>query len=202
VPTPHDRLAAAVESLFPFSGATPNPPDPTHRLATAKTRRERSHPGSESCNHTALAEELDKIADELRLFSKRLRLNGVDEFDDPWDGEENHGPRPIHVEVDPAAWEHLRGELKRQGQGFGYAVGALVKAAIGRRRLVSGHVYLDAAGPGRRAAVYLRISGVDDRTWAALKAMAYCEVVTLARLVGILIEREAQRVGWVREEAE
>jgi hypothetical protein len=195
VPSTHERLAAAVESLTRLPAATTPPPDPTHRLAPAEIRRE--------CNHSELADELEKIADELLLFSSRIRRPpDRAEIEQRIEQQENPRPRPVHVEVDPSAWEHLRYELTREHRGFGYAVGALVRASIGRPRLVQGHVDLDAAQPGRRAGVYLRVSGVDDRTWSAFKAMAYTQCVTVARLVGILIEREATSVGWDREVAE
>jgi hypothetical protein len=202
VPSSSERLATALASLVRPTpdatstdpAATPNPSSP-HRLAAAETRRE--------CNHQELCDELEKIADELLLFSSRLRPRpDRAEIAERIERQDNPRPRPVHVEVDPAAWEHLRHELTKEQRGFGYAVGALVRAAIGRPRLVQGHVDLDAAQPGRRAGVYLRVSGLDDRTWSMFKAMAYDQCVTVARLVGILIEREANRVGWDREVAE
>jgi hypothetical protein len=230
VPSSPDRLTTALTSLLrsnlnTTSPAPPNSPtsldpppstatsptsDPAtsphlsspHRLAAADIRRECNHREPVECNHWELADELEKIADELLLFSNRLRRYDRAEIEKQIERQANPRPRPIHVEVDHAAWEHLRSELTRQNQGFGYAIGALVRAAIGRPRLVQGHVALDAAQPGRRAGVYLRVSDIDDRTWSAFKAMAYTQCVTVARLVGILIEREANRVGWDREEAE
>ncbi|MDQ3384954.1 MAG: hypothetical protein M3503_02920 [Actinomycetota bacterium] len=83
--------------------------------------------------------------------------------------------RPIHVEVDPRAWQRVKRDAIRRGTTLGQAVGELIQAEVdgGGQTLGEnfGEVSIALAGhqgQGRRAQVFARIALGDD-AWRALK---------------------------------
>ena len=102
--------------------------------------------------------------------------------------------RPIHVEVDPQAWQLVKLDAIRRGATLGEAVGELIQAEVdgGGQTLGEdfGEVPVGRAGhqgQGRRARVFARIALHDD-AWRALKALAVERQLTTARAVGLLVE--------------
>lgn len=188
MPTPSDRLTAAVESLFPRPDVTSPTPDPAHRLATAPTRHE--------CNHSDLADELENIAEDLHVLVSQLRR--FEWEPPPVPARDQWGrlpPRAVHVEVDDEARALLRAELARTREWAGVVVGQLCRNAVGRRRHIRRDDEQSPEVIGRRAKVFVRLREVDDDTWRAFKATALEHHVTAARMVGRLIEAEARRRG-------
>ena len=109
--------------------------------------------------------------------------------------------RPIHVDVDPAAWAALKALAAQQGTTLGEMIGSLVRAEVesaNRRNGNSGqgcpsHRSRDRGQPRRigRRRVFARIAS-DDDDWAALKAWALNQGLAVSRAVGLLVEEAAR----------
>ncbi|MCW2750498.1 MAG: hypothetical protein JWR83_1608 [Aeromicrobium sp.] len=94
--------------------------------------------------------------------------------------------RPTRIDVDPKAWEIVKRQAVLDGRKVAVAVGALlIDKTPPRRSHGSAHVE-------RRFARLF----VDDARWTELRALAVERGIPITRLVGIVIEREAKRLGW------
>ena len=108
--------------------------------------------------------------------------------------------RPIHVEVNSGVWQRTKLEALRRGTTLGEAVGDLVRAEVKSDGQTLGHdlgeVSLvrsdrgDQPGTGRRACVFARVA-VEDEVWTEFKILAAERRLTVARAVGLLVERSA-----------
>ena len=108
--------------------------------------------------------------------------------------------RPIHVAVDPEAWQRMKLDALRRGSTLGEAVGDLVRVEVGAGGQTLGQVFgevspgrLDRQGQpasGRRARVFARVV-VEDDVWTEFKILADERRLTVARAVGLLVERSA-----------
>jgi hypothetical protein len=91
--------------------------------------------------------------------------------------------QPTHVDVDPAAWRRARALASKKGMTIGHFVGTLVKRAAER-----GVPEVDAyATTGH---VFARVD-VDKPTWDAFRGCCQDRGVTIARGVGLVVERAA-----------
>jgi hypothetical protein len=101
--------------------------------------------------------------------------------------KENRRPnRPVHVDVNPAAWDVVKRNAFRHRRTIGDAVGELVLRSV-----------QDGVIPRRRphqtsTPRFARLF-VDEETWAQFRALAVDAHVSIGRLVGMLVEREARR---------
>ena len=100
--------------------------------------------------------------------------------------------QPTHVEVERHAWRAVRAAASRRGRSVGHEVGRLVVAEVARPSSRS-PVALDGGRrdreSGRRAQVFARLV-VAKPTWHEFRALALGRGVTVARYVGVLVERE------------
>lgn len=99
--------------------------------------------------------------------------------------------RPTHVEVDPDAWSVMKQRAFERGVLVGNAVAELVERT-------AEHGFTGQRNPQQARSAARRFSRlfVDDETWCAFRARAVEAGVTVARLVGLVVEAEARRVGW------
>jgi len=110
--------------------------------------------------------------------------------------------RPIHVEVEPAAWAALKALTIRRGTTVGEMVGCLVRAEVeSGDRMKSKSRYgslgdsADDSDRGRiisRARMFARITS-DDHVWSRFKALALSHGLTVSRAVGLLVEKAVGR---------
>lgn len=107
-------------------------------------------------------------------------------------GQETPSTTATHVEVDLSAWRSMRAEASRQGRSLGHEVGRLVVDEVARPTgipVLLRSNQAEAEGVGRRAKVFARLV-VAKPTWNEFRALALGRSVTVARYVGILVERE------------
>ncbi len=110
--------------------------------------------------------------------------------------------RPIHVDVDPAAWAALKAAAIRSGTTLGEMVGCLVRAKVKNLDQTFDHSGQGSAGDGleqstlsergRRAKVFARIAS-DNDDWTEFKALALAQGLPVARAAGVLVEQAARR---------
>ena len=110
--------------------------------------------------------------------------------------------RPIHVDVDPAAWAALKSAAIRRRTTVGEMVGCLVRAELERTdRKYSKSLQRspgdrsEAWGQHRRVAgakLFARIT-LDDDDWAAFKILALNHELTVSRAVGLIVEEATRR---------
>ena len=101
--------------------------------------------------------------------------------------------KAVRVEVDPAAWQELKIGAVRSHASIPRLLGLLVIADLasgdghsaGRDR---DEPRWSQTGQGRRARQYARVE-VDDETWEVLRVNAAERRLTIARRVGIAVER-------------
>jgi hypothetical protein len=93
---------------------------------------------------------------------------------------------PTRVDVDPAAWSVVKERALHDGRKVAEVVGQLLVVPQGPFRAHSG------ARPERR---FARVF-VDHLDWVVLRVIAAQESVTVTRLIGVIVEREAKRLGW------
>lgn len=106
--------------------------------------------------------------------------------------------RPVHVEVDAGAWAVVKSNAVRRRVAIAAAIGQLV-ADSAERGLTPAHRALcrpaQPTARGRRAQRFARLF-VNDDTWSAFRALAVDAHISTARLLGIVVEVEAHRLGW------
>lgn len=110
--------------------------------------------------------------------------------------------RPIHVDVDPAAWATLKAVTIRRGTTLGEMVGSLVRAQVERvqrgnsksQQSCLGHRSGDQGqhSQSRNAKIFARIAA-DNDDWAIFKGLAVKRGLTVARTVGLVVEEGARR---------
>lgn len=105
--------------------------------------------------------------------------------------------RPIHVDVDPAAWAALKALTIRRSTTLGEIVGCLIRAelvSVDRRRGHTGEdsgvdssKYISQSSRCRRVMIFARIAS-NTCDWTAFKASALEHGLTVSRAIGILVE--------------
>ncbi len=119
-----------------------------------------------------------------RVEIERLRADGT-----LYREEHRNQNRPAHVDVDPGAWATVKREAVQQRETVGAMVGGLVVQ------------FTDAGVAPSHSSVrtaehrFARLC-VDDERWATLRGIAIDSHVSAARLVGLVVEAEAVRLGW------
>ncbi len=119
-----------------------------------------------------------------RVEIERLRADGT-----LYREEHRNQNRPAHVDVDPGAWATVKREAVRLRETVGALVGGLVVQ------------FTDAGAPPSHSSVrtaehrFARLC-VDDERWAKFRGIAIDSHVSTARLVGLVVEAEAVRLGW------
>jgi hypothetical protein len=94
--------------------------------------------------------------------------------------------KPVRVDVDPEAWDVVKRRALEDGRKVAEVVGELVTQPPGPFPFQPG------ARPQRRFA-RLFIRHLD---WVVLRVVAAQECVTVTRLIGVIVELEAKRLGW------
>lgn len=97
--------------------------------------------------------------------------------------------RTTRVDVDPAAWEVVKRKAILDGRKVAEAVGDLLTKPILPKRS-----HTSARVARRHARLF-----IDDDQWTEVRATAVTRGVTVARLIGVIVEREAKRLGWTPE---
>lgn len=124
-------------------------------------------------------------AEQHRLDRERRRAEGG-----LYAGQPRADNRPTRVAVDAEAWEVLKGESIRRRTSVGYLVGRLVTHAVQHSALP--HVSADDRCVTQR---FVRLVRVDVDMWTAFRVMAFDAHATTTRMVGVLVEHEARRLG-------
>lgn len=99
--------------------------------------------------------------------------------------------RPTRLAVDVRAWEVLKGEAVRRRTSVGYLASGLV-ADVVRDNTLPRVPADDRRGTQR----FARLVRVDVETWTSFRSMAFDAHVTTTRMLGLVVEREARRLGW------
>lgn len=97
--------------------------------------------------------------------------------------------RPVHVEVDPQAWDLVKAEAIRCRRAVADVVGELVNKAVDRP-IVGQRDQMPA--PSRR---FTRLF-ISDDVWRAFRVTAARSELSAARAVGVVVEIEARELGW------
>lgn len=116
-------------------------------------------------------------------------------------GEARSPNRPAHVQVDASAWAVVKSNAVRRRIAVAEAVAQLVIEAIEHGVRPQHRALFRPEQPsvrGRRAQRFARLF-VDDETWCAFRSLAIDSGVTTARLLGVVVEVEAHRLGWRKE---
>ncbi len=115
---------------------------------------------------------------------EKLRIDGT-----LYREEKRTQNRPAHIDVDPNAWNTVKRDALKRYETVGGRVGELVVQFTGK------------ALPPPHSSVrtsehrFARLT-VPDESWAAFRGLAVDAHVTTARLVGLVAETEAVRLGW------
>jgi hypothetical protein len=125
-------------------------------------------------------------AEKRRLHRERRRAEGGLYANQP-----RSESRPTRLAVDAGAWEVLKGEAVRRRTSVGYLAGRLVADAVR-------HNTLPRAPADDRCVTerFARLVRVDVETWTSFRSMAFDAHVTTTRMLGLVVEREARRLGW------
>jgi hypothetical protein len=113
-------------------------------------------------------------------------------------GKSRRPSRPVKVDVDPEAWDAVKRDGVRRRWWMGALVGELVRVAvqdgvIPRNRPQQKSAQSDCAAALCKGRIFARIF-VDEETWADFRVLALDAHVAIARLVGLLVEREARNI--------
>ncbi len=127
-------------------------------------------------------------AEERRLDRERRRAEGG-----LYAGQSRAENRPTRLAVDPGAWAVLKGEAIRRRMAVGYLAGRLVNDAVRHNKLP--RVAEDDRCATQR---FARLVLVEPEVWTAFRSMAFDARVTTTRMVGVVVENEARRLGWKR----
>jgi hypothetical protein len=103
--------------------------------------------------------------------------------------------RPMHIDVGDETWSAFKRDVVSHGETIGAALGRLVSEAVVAgdlpAALTTSVGRRGQSGAGRRAGRFARAT-VDDETWIAFRALA-CEAGTsVARAVGMLVNRASR----------
>ena len=120
--------------------------------------------------------------------------------------------RPVKVDVDPDAWEAVKRDGVRRRWWMGAVVGELVRLAVedgvvprnrpqqksaqnpaAARQSQPSSAQSDCAAALCKGRIFARIF-VDEETWAQFRELALDAHVSISRLVGLLVEREAHNI--------
>ena len=167
-----DLLAALVSKL--------------ERYAEAECAADRACAAADELRRQWRQEELRIARNARRREGYRRRAQGP---------RTDHWPpsKAVRVEVDPAAWTALKIEAVKSHASIPRHLGLLVIADLASGDCHSAGRDRDEprwsrTGQGRRARQYARIE-VDDETWEVLRVNAAERRLTMARRVGIAVER-------------
>lgn len=127
-------------------------------------------------------------AEKHRLDRERRRAEGG-----LYAGQSRADNRPTRVAVDAEAWEVLKGEAIRLRTSVGYLAGRLIADAVRHSKLP--RVEHDERCVTQR---FARLVRLDIDTWTTFRTMAFDAHVTTTRMVGVLVEHDARRLGWRR----
>ncbi len=125
-------------------------------------------------------------AEQRRLERERRRAEGG-----LYANQARSDGRPTRLAVDPAAWDVLKSESIRHRTSVGYVVGLLVAGAVRHNALPRMR-----DGGTRVIQRFVRLIDLDVETWTSFRAMALDAHVTTTRMLGVLVEGEARRLGW------
>lgn len=132
-----------------------------------------------------------RVERQLAALQRRARIEEQRAAGGMYAQEIRTPNRPTHVEVDPDAWSVMKQRAFERGMLVGTAVAELVE-----RTAESGFTgQRNPQQPRSDAHRFARLF-VDDNMWRAFRARAVEAEVTVARLVGLVVEAEARRVGW------
>jgi hypothetical protein len=144
---------------------------------------------------TAATDQLrrQRRQDELRVARNARRRERYRREGGPLRTDSRPHNRPIRVEVDPSAWAALKLEAVGRRRSMPRLLGELVRrdlalATGGPSDRARDEPRWHRTGEGRRARQYARID-VDDEMWKALRVVALAEGLTVARRLGIAVER-------------
>jgi len=138
-----------------------------------------------------LRRKIERKRDYLRRREERRR----ERLEQGYPNEPRRPNRPVHVEVDPEAWDTVKRDAMLRQVFVGRAVAALVSSSVDDGIPAAGRAATRAGQTGRRARRFARLF-LDDDTWARLRARALDADVTSARAIGLVVEAEARSLGW------
>ena len=127
-------------------------------------------------------------------------------------GKSRRPSRPVKVDVDPEAWESVKRDGVRRRWWMGAVVGELVRMAVedgvvprnrpqqksaqdpgGTAHTQQSSAQSDCAAALCKGRIFARLF-VDEETWAQFRELALDAHVSVSRLVGLLVEREAHNI--------
>jgi predicted DNA-binding ribbon-helix-helix protein len=128
-------------------------------------------------------------AEQRRLETDKRRQEGG-----LYAGQHRTDGRPTRLAVDLEAWDFLKAASIRRRIPVGYLLANLVTEAVSHSALP--RVVRDDRCATQR---FVRLILLDVETWTTFKAMAVDAHVTSTRMLGLIAEREARRLGWRAE---
>lgn len=132
-----------------------------------------------------------RVQRQLGALQRRARIEEQRAAGGMYAREVRTPNRPTHVEVEPEAWSVVKQRAFERGLLVGTAVAELVERT-------AEHGFTGQRNPQQPRSATHRFARlfVDDETWRAFRARAVEAEVTVARLVGLVVEAEGHRVGW------
>jgi hypothetical protein len=136
----------------------------------------------------ALRRRLERTvaAEARRVERERLRAEGGLYANQP-----RSDARATRLAVEPGAWNVVKNEALSRRVAVGYLVARFVADAVA-------HNTVPRAVRDERCVTqhFIRLIGLDVETWTTFRAMALDAHVTSTRMVGLVVEAEARRLGW------
>jgi hypothetical protein len=186
------RLAGSASGTSGSIGSALDARDPESLKERARRYREQTE------RAIALAEARDEYEDAVYragVVKRRIQRHqeAVRRRAERIDRKENRRQNvPVHVEVDPAAWDVVKREALLDRSTIGATVGELVMRSVHDRVIPRRH-------PHRSSAQRFARLFVDVETWGQFRALALDAHVSAGRLVGLLVEREARRFDGIEQ---
>lgn len=160
---------------------------------------------------TRAANECTRIEDDRRHEKQRRHKNALAReryaerrLTEPARVDKRTGMHALAIEVDPAAYRAVKVEARRRGTTIPRLIGDLLKSEVNHTAewpRSDGHRWR-GTGDGRRARQHIRVD-VDGITWTALHVDALRQGLTVARRIGLAIERTDNQAGsWSRNSSE
>jgi len=139
----------------------------------------------------AAAIEVNAAAHEAEMTRRRIarRQASLQRKAERGEKKDNRwANRPVKVEVDAAAWEAVKRAGLRHRRTIGFTVGNLVSRSVQEGVLPRNRP--QPTSVRRFARLY-----VEDEPWARFRLIALDAHVSVGRLVGMLVEREARLIA-------
>jgi hypothetical protein len=135
------------------------------------------------------AQQVERLRQQITSRDEEQRARTVGTY---WMRRDSgrRAQQPTHVDVEPEAWVQAKAAARRHEVGVGEYVGRLVVNAILRPASAPTPLSSELTPCNRRTRLFARLA-VEKPTWKEFVALSAETHVTVARHVGLVVERSA-----------